>query len=122
MSKYSSELLSKSEYTKTILELSSPNICGNIYSLTLILNAHLCLSRPVLHQENLSVFKFSVTKNTKFMMYSLLPSAFSAAAGQMGLAGSFLEPLLVRSPSNTTTVAEVRSDINNLMYLGEFSK
>ncbi|XP_042239360.1 solute carrier family 49 member 4 homolog [Homarus americanus] len=44
-------------------------------------------------------------------------TAVSQVLNQLGSAGSYLEPLLVRSPSNSTTSEEIRSDIHRLMYI-----
>ncbi|XP_069953629.1 solute carrier family 49 member 4 homolog isoform X1 [Cherax quadricarinatus] len=44
-------------------------------------------------------------------------TVISQAFNQLGSAGSYLEPLLVRSPSNSTTSDEIRSDIKRLMFI-----
>lgn len=44
-------------------------------------------------------------------------TAFSQVMNQLGNAGSYLEPLLVRSPVDGVTPADIQSDIKLLMYI-----
>ncbi|XP_069169376.1 solute carrier family 49 member 4 homolog isoform X2 [Procambarus clarkii] len=44
-------------------------------------------------------------------------TAVAQVLNQLGSAGSYMEPIFVHSPSNSTTPAEIRSDIKKLMYI-----
>ncbi|XP_069980084.1 solute carrier family 49 member 4 homolog [Penaeus vannamei] len=44
-------------------------------------------------------------------------TAVSQVLNQLGNVGSYMEPLLVRSPRNGTTTEEIRSDIKRLLYI-----
>ena len=47
-------------------------------------------------------------------------TAVMMAVAQLGSIGSFLEPLIVRSPGPSVTPEEIRSDVNILMYIGTY--